>query len=76
MTVKERVIELIRRFPEATSVEDFIAEREFRRQVEEGLRELDAGQGIPHDEVRVRLSRWLKEPGRRRRCGSCPTMLR
>jgi hypothetical protein len=37
-----------------------MAELYFRQQVDRGLRELDEGKGIPHDQVRDRLQKWLK----------------
>jgi hypothetical protein len=32
----------------------------FRQKVDQGLRELDEGKGIPHDQARERLQKWLK----------------
>ncbi|MBI1915284.1 MAG: addiction module protein [Planctomycetes bacterium] len=36
-----------------------VKELSVRRKVDEGIRELDAGQGIDHEEAKKRLSRWL-----------------
>ncbi len=58
-TVKQSVIEMIERLPDDTSVEDIMAELYFRQKVDEGLRQLDAGEGIEHDEARRRLNKWL-----------------
>lgn len=58
-TVKDQVIEMIRGLPEESSLDDIMAELYFRLKVDTGLQELDAGKGIPHAEVRERLSRWL-----------------
>ncbi len=49
--VKDEVIKMIQNMPEETSVEDIMAELYFRYQVDEGLKQLDEGQGIPHEEV-------------------------
>lgn len=59
MSTKEAVIEIIKRLPESVTVPDIVAELCFRQQVDEGLRELDAGQGIPHEEARKQLAPWL-----------------
>lgn len=59
MTTKEAVIEMIRRMPDDASVADIMAELYFRQEVDEGLRQLDAGEGIEHEEAKQRLSRWL-----------------
>jgi predicted transcriptional regulator len=58
-TIKQSVIEMIERLPDDTSVEDIMAELYFRQKVDEGLQQLDAGEGIEHDEARRRLSKWL-----------------
>jgi predicted transcriptional regulator len=59
MSTKEAVIEMIPRMPDGVTVPDIIAELSVRQKVDEGLRQLDAGQGISHDEAKKRLSRWL-----------------
>jgi hypothetical protein len=39
-----------------------VLEREFRQKVDEGLRQLDADEGIEHDEAKRRLGKWLNWP--------------
>ena len=51
---------LIEEFPEDITVSDIMAELYFRQNVDEGLKELDEGKGISHEEAKKRLSRWLK----------------
>jgi len=48
-TTKQAVIEMIQRRPEDASVEDIMAELYFRQKVDEGLRQLDAGEGVEHE---------------------------
>ena len=55
--IKENVIQMIQSMPEDISLEDIMAELYFRYQVDEGLRQLDQGEGIPHDEVEKRLEK-------------------
>jgi len=50
----------IKRMPEESSVSDILAELYVGQKVDEGLRQLDAGGGIPHDEVVKRMSKWLE----------------
>ena len=57
--VKEQVIHMINSLPEESSVDDIMAELYFKLQVDAGLKELDEGKGIPHDEVKKRLSKWF-----------------
>jgi hypothetical protein len=59
--VKEQVIKMIQNMPKDTSIEDIMAELYFRYQVDEGLKQLDEGKGIPHEEIEKRMERWLKK---------------
>ena len=59
--VKEEVIRMIQDMPKDISVEDIMAELYFRYQVDEGLKQLDEGKGIPHEEVEKRMGKWLKK---------------
>jgi predicted transcriptional regulator len=58
-TVKQSVLEMIERLPDSVSVEDIMAELYLRQKVDEGLRQLDAGEGIEHEEAKRRLAKWL-----------------
>ena len=57
--VREQVIHMIQNMSENVSVEDIMAELYFRYQVDEGLKQLDEGKGIPHEEVEKRMAKWL-----------------
>ncbi|MBI5407090.1 MAG: hypothetical protein A3G93_03720 [Nitrospinae bacterium RIFCSPLOWO2_12_FULL_45_22] len=57
--VKEQVIHMIQSLPEDSTIDDIMAELYFKLQVDAGLKELDEGKGIPHEEVKKRMSRWL-----------------
>ena len=59
--VKEEVIRMIQDMPKDISIEDIMAELYFRYQVDEGLKQLDEGKGIPHKEVEKRMEKWLKK---------------
>ena len=59
--VKDEVIKIIQNMPEETAVENRMAELYFRYQVDAGLKQLDEGRGIPHEEVEKRMAKWLKE---------------
>ena len=58
-SAKDAVIEMIRQMPDGVTVADILDALEVRTRIEEGLRELDAGQGVPHEEAKARLARWL-----------------
>jgi len=56
---KDKVIELIKTLPDDSTVDDIMGELYFKSQVDEGLAQLDRGEGIPHEAVVKRMSRWL-----------------
>jgi predicted transcriptional regulator len=57
--IKDQVIRIIQSLPEDITLDDVMAELYFKLQVDAGLKELDEGKGIPHEEVERRMSRWL-----------------
>lgn len=48
---KQKVIELIKALPDDITIDDIMAELYFKSQVDEGLAQLDRGEGIPHEDV-------------------------
>lgn len=54
--VKQQVIRMIEALPEDITVEDIMAELYFMEQVDAGLKELDDGKWIPHEEVEKRIA--------------------
>ncbi|MDO8141936.1 MAG: hypothetical protein Q6358_10595 [Candidatus Brocadiales bacterium] len=45
--------------PDNVTISDIMAELYFKLQVDAGLKELDEGKGIRHEEVEKRMSKWL-----------------
>jgi predicted transcriptional regulator len=54
-TAKQAARELIDQLPETASWDDVMYELYVKQKIEAGLRELDEGQGIAHDDVKRRL---------------------
>jgi predicted transcriptional regulator len=52
---KERILEALRTLPPDATVDDAIERLVFMAKVEEGLAQLDAGQSVPHEEVKRRF---------------------
>ena len=52
--LKDSVVDLVKGMPD-----DIMAELYFKTQVDAGLKELDQGLGIPHEEVEKRMKKWL-----------------
>ena len=55
MSIKEAVIDFIKRLSDDVTVPDIMAQLYFRQLVDEGLRQLDTGEGIPHEEAKRQL---------------------
>lgn len=54
-TTKERILEALGGLPPDATVDDAIERLVFMARVEEGLAQLDAGQGISHEEIKRRF---------------------
>jgi predicted transcriptional regulator len=54
-TTKERIVEAMRNLPADATFDDAIERLVFLAKIEEGLAQLDAGQGIPHEDLKRRL---------------------
>ena len=52
---RDRMVEAIRELPANATVDDAIERLVFLAKIEEGLSQLDRGEGVPHDEVKRRL---------------------
>lgn len=59
MTTKEKAIKIIQELPEDATWEDIQERIDFIAGVRKGLRELDEGKGISHEQVREEFSKWL-----------------
>jgi hypothetical protein len=52
---RDRIIEALHEMPPDATIDDAIERLVFLGKIEAGLNELDAGEGIPHDEAKHRL---------------------
>jgi hypothetical protein len=59
MSTKDAVIEMIRKMPDDATVPDIMAELYVRQKIDEGLQQLDANEGISHEEAKRSLAKWL-----------------
>jgi hypothetical protein len=55
LLTRDRIIERLRELPADATIDDAIEKLLFVAQTERGIAELDAGQGVPHDEVKRRF---------------------
>ena len=54
-TIRDRILESLQNLPSDATCDDAIERLVFLAKIDTGLAELDAGEGIPHDEVKRRL---------------------
>ena len=54
-TTRDRILQALEDLPQNATFDDAIERLVFLAKIDAGLAELDAGHGIPHDEVKRRL---------------------
>ncbi len=59
MTQKELVLEAISELPNDASIEQIAERVDFLAAVQKGFDQLDRGEGIPHEELKRQLAKWL-----------------
>jgi len=60
MTIKEKMIQMVQALPDDASVEDAMERLLLLAKVERGLQQANAGELIPHEKVKERMTKWLK----------------
>ena len=58
MSTKDILLEVAEKLPSDASLVDAIYELEFRQAVEQGLAELDRGEGVPIEQVKAKVAQW------------------
>jgi predicted transcriptional regulator len=58
MSTKDILLDVAEKLPPEASLADAIHEIEFRQAVEQGLAELDRGEGIPLEQVKAKIQQW------------------
>lgn len=64
ISTKRTALRVIERMPDDASLEDIMYELYFRQRIDRGLRELDEGKTVSHEEVKRGLVKWLQSAGR------------
>jgi predicted transcriptional regulator len=55
MSAKEILLDVAEKLPPKATMADAIRQLEFRLAVEDGLAELDCGEGVPGEEVKAKI---------------------
>lgn len=61
MTRKQLAIQTLQGLPDDATWDDIQERINFVAGVRKGLRELDGGKGIPHDQIKEEFSEWLTD---------------
>ena len=61
MTIKEIAIETIERLPEDVTWEDVQDRINFVAAIRKGIRSIENGEVVPHEEIEKELAEWLAE---------------
>ncbi len=61
MSTKDIVMEVAQKLPPDATLADAIYELEFRQAVEQGLTELDRGEGMPIEDVKKLIPQWARK---------------
>lgn len=59
-SIKQDVIEMIKNLPDEVDYDDIMAEIHFKQKVDKSLKQIDEGKILSHEEVKQRISKWLK----------------
>ncbi|MHA1193722.1 MAG: hypothetical protein ACTSP9_15770 [Promethearchaeota archaeon] len=62
--LKEEIIELIKKLPEDTTIDDIMYHLYVKKKIIAGIEEIEQGKVVPHEQVmenaKKRLEQWLK----------------
>lgn len=58
MNAKDILLEVAEKLPPEATLNDAIYELEFRQAVQQGLDELDRGEGIPIEQIKAQIASW------------------
>lgn len=56
--MKEEVIQLVERMPDNCTLDDILYEMYFKQKVDKGLRDIEEGRVVSHEEVTQRVAKW------------------
>ena len=57
---KIQLFNILDKMPDEISVGDLIAELHFKEKLDKGLKQIEEGKLLSHEEAKHRLSKWLK----------------
>lgn len=61
ISIKEEVMNMIKTLPDECSYDDIMAEIYFKQKIDQGLKDIEEGKVISHEDAKKRLNKWIKE---------------
>ena len=61
---KEEALNLIQNMPDTATTADILEKLHFKEQVERGIRDVEAGRTLSHQELKERKAQWRNSAGR------------
>ena len=61
MSQKEIVLEAIQELPDNASFDQIADRVEFMAAIQKGINDIDCGDTVPHEEIKMQLATWLTE---------------
>jgi predicted transcriptional regulator len=58
-TAKDEVLEILKQVPDDATLEEIQYRIYVRQKIDRGLKDLDEGRTITHEEMKARVARWL-----------------
>jgi len=59
-TIKEQVIESIKKLPDDANYDDIMESIYVQQMISKGIEQLDKGEFVSHEDVKERFKEWLK----------------
>jgi len=60
---RDEIVRYIQGMPEDSTMDDVMESLHFKRKVERGLRDIEEGRILTHEEVKKRMTEWAKSIG-------------
>lgn len=60
MTTKQKVIEAVRTLPDNATYEDAMERLLVLAKIDRGLKQLEAGETVSHEKMKLKMGKWLK----------------
>lgn len=57
--IKKQLMEIARHLPDDATFDEVVEELRFKTKVIEGTRQLDNGEGVPHEEIKKMVKTWF-----------------